>query len=438
MMLAVSLALQGPAAVRLASWTEIPMKSKLLLVALMASAAFFTLLGYELMRSSATVLFKNAYGAENLPLVMAAMPIVMLIGVWGYGHLLSRWGPQATLQITIWGSVVLMVLGYVGLLWGMLWVTALLFLLKEFYVVLLIEQYWSYINSKLDQGAAKKFNGPITGVAGLGSVLGAELVARLAQPLGTEQLILVSAAVLPPAAVLCYAAFARFGNPEDVESMDREEEKSFSRGVGWHFVRQNPRLIALLVIVVASQVIAAVLDFKFQFLLSESFVGRPDAETAFQGEFWRNLNATAVIAQFVLTPLLLTFIALRWVHLLMPMIQACAIVWALIDPSIWSVGLAFFLFKVFDYSLFRGAKELVYLPLDFQARYRAKEFIDVFGYRTSKGGTALVIASLQKMGYVMHQYYLWIGLCFVGLWLMMVAPLTRSTIPESANQTSTD
>jgi hypothetical protein len=154
MMLAVSLALQGPAAVRLASWTEIPMKSKLLLVALMASAAFFTLLGYELMRSSATVLFKNAYGAENLPLVMAAMPIVMLIGVWGYGHLLSRWGPQATLQITIWGSVVLMVLGYVGLLWGMLWVTALLFLLKEFYVVLLIEQYWSYINSKLDQGAA--------------------------------------------------------------------------------------------------------------------------------------------------------------------------------------------------------------------------------------------------------------------------------------------
>ena len=51
MMLAVSLALQGPAALRLASWTEIPMKSKLLLVALMASAAFFTLLGYELMRA---------------------------------------------------------------------------------------------------------------------------------------------------------------------------------------------------------------------------------------------------------------------------------------------------------------------------------------------------------------------------------------------------
>ena len=55
-----------------------------------------------------------------------------------------------------------------------------------------------------------------------------------------------------------------------------------------------------------------------------------------------------------------------------------------------------------------------------------QEFIDVFGYRTSKGGTALAIASLQKIGLAMHQYYLWIGLIFAGIWLYMVIPLTRN------------
>ena len=414
------------------------MKSNVALVGLMASAAFFTLVGYELIRSSATVLFKSAYGAENLPIVMAAMPIVMLAGVWGYGYLISRWGPRITLQITIGASSLLMILSYLGLRLEAVWITPLLFLLKEFYVVLLIEQYWSYINSKLDQSAAKKFNGPITGIAGLGSVLGAELVSRLAQPLGTEQLILLAAIALLPSAFFCYVAFKRFGDPADMNqsiSVENIKKPSFSEGVGWHFVQQNPRLIALLLIVVSSQVVAAVLDFKFQFLLSEAFIGDPDAETAFQGEFWRNLNAAAVAAQFILTPLLLTLVALRWVHLLMPLIQASAIVFALINPSIFSVGLAFFLFKVFDYSLFRGAKELVYLPLNFQARYRAKEFIDVFGYRTSKGGTALVIASLQKIGFMMHQYYLWIGLCFVGLWLFMVLPLTRAATTETNGET---
>ncbi|MDZ7684396.1 MAG: hypothetical protein U5O39_04820 [Gammaproteobacteria bacterium] len=43
---------------------------------LMGLTAMFTLVGYEFMRSASTVLFKTAYGADNLPLVMAAMPFV--------------------------------------------------------------------------------------------------------------------------------------------------------------------------------------------------------------------------------------------------------------------------------------------------------------------------------------------------------------------------
>ena len=46
------------------------------------------------------------------------------------------------------------------------------------------------------------------------------------------------------------------------------------------------------------------------------------------------------------------------------------------------LALAFFLFKAFDYSIFRAAKEVLYVPLSFDERYRAKEIIDVLGYRT--------------------------------------------------------
>ena len=108
------------------------MKSKIIFAGFMASAAFFTLLGYELMRSSATVLFKAAYGAERLPLIMACMPVVVLVGVWGYGHLLSRFGPRMTLQISTYASALLMVIGFLLLELEIIWVTPLLFLLKEF------------------------------------------------------------------------------------------------------------------------------------------------------------------------------------------------------------------------------------------------------------------------------------------------------------------
>ncbi|MEE2913330.1 MAG: hypothetical protein VX745_01525 [Pseudomonadota bacterium] len=65
----------------------------------MAITAMFTLVGYEFVRSSATVLFKNAYGAENLPLVMAALPFVVFGAVWGYGRLQSSLGPRRTMVL---------------------------------------------------------------------------------------------------------------------------------------------------------------------------------------------------------------------------------------------------------------------------------------------------------------------------------------------------
>jgi len=49
------------------------------------------------------------------------------------------------------------------------------------------------------------------------------------------------------------------------------------------------------------------------------------------------------------------------------------------------------------YALFAAAREAVYNPLCFEARYVAKEIIDVFGYRAGKGGTSLILALATVM-----------------------------------------
>jgi ATP/ADP translocase len=48
------------------------------------------------------------------------------------------------------------------------------------------------------------------------------------------------------------------------------------------------------------------------------------------------------------------------------------------------------------YSVFRAVKELLYVPLSFDARYRAKEIIDAFVYRASKGMTAGRLAAVSR------------------------------------------
>lgn len=397
---------------------------------MMAASALFTLAGYEFIRSSSTVLFKAAYGADRLPLVMAAMPVVVFAGVALYGWILTRLGPRRTLLVTSLGSALLIFTCYLALLADSQLITPVLFLLKELYIVLLIEQYWSYINSSLSQGTARRLNGPITGVAGLGAALGGIGVALTAESFGTETMVLFAALALLPAAFMSNLTYRRNGEPQAPPA-------AASHGnLGLRLFREKPVLLALMGIVLASQVVAAVLDFKFQSLLSIAFAGDLDRETAFQGRFWGLLNSCVLLLQFILVPVLMSFVSVRILHLAMPLIHLGAIVAALIEPTVFTVGLAFFLFKAFDYSLFRAAKEVLYVPLGFDERYRAKEVIDVFGYRTGKGGSSVVITVAQQAGVVMTNYYLAIGFLMMLLWLALVFPLTRDSGEDAATQPS--
>ncbi len=388
--------------------------------ALMAVSAMFTLAGYEFIRSASTVLFKTAYGAQNLPLVRAAMPVVVFLGVALYGRILTTLGPRRTLLVTSLGSGLLIFCCYLLVISGSKVVTPVLFLTKELYIVLLIEQYWSYINSSLTPVNAKKLNGPITGIAGLGGALGGPLVGMTANQWGTETMVLLAAISVIPAAMVSNITYRLYGEPE--VPVSTSEKSGF---MGWSWLRKNHTLAYLLAIVLMSQVVAAVLDLKFQGLLSVDFEGQPDKETAFQGWFFGTLNTRVLLLQFVIAPLLMSFVALRWIHILMPVISTSAIGFALFSPSVFSVGLAFFLFKAFDYSVFRAAKEVLYVPLGFDERYRAKQIIDVFAYRTGKGASSVVIVLLQRAGVMMSNYYLAAGFVATLVWLALIFPLTR-------------
>ena len=119
------------------------------------------------------------------------------------------------------------------------------------------------MNSRFTPEAAKRLNGPITGVAGLGS--GRRAVRRgAAVPLGTD---------LPYhwlhwrcfPAWLANCTYARFGEPQPEQvSAAPTAADTFgeSDSLGWQTIRQSKQLAALLAVVLATQIIAAVLDLK--------------------------------------------------------------------------------------------------------------------------------------------------------------------------------
>lgn len=396
-----------------------------------ALAAAFLLGGYEFIRSGSNTLFKAAYGVQNLPVIMAVMPIGVLGMLYGYGWILSRLGPRRTLLATTLGSGVVIAGCYAAIGAGFQPATGVLYIFREAYVILLIEQYWSYLNSTLGEAAAKKFNGPICGIASLGAIAGGLLVHQWAVPFGTLAMIACAAVSLAPTALCSDLAFRRGGEPQPsrVEAGGQRGHLGLQEFIG-------TRLPILMAIIILTQIVSTVLGLHFQGLL-QATIPDPDPQTAYSGRFYALLNGVAAFLQFIAAPVLLRWVSLRVLHVAIPLLHVLAAVVAATHPSLAAAGLAYLLFKACDYSLFRAAKELLYIPLSFDARYRAKELIDVFGYRVSKGGTSLAITVAQHFGAVLGTSYSLISLGAATLWAVLAVPLMRTPRPSPAASPST-
>jgi len=392
----------------------------------MAIAAFFLLLGYEFIRSSATSLFIQEFGKDAVPVATLFMPFAVVGFLYIYGILLGRFGARRTLFLTTVGSGALIAAGYFAHRAGFRFASAMLYVLREAYVVLIIEQYWSYINSSVSAAEARKLNGPVCGISSIGAIAGGLTTANVVSQFGTQNMLLLSAVACIPAAWFSMKAFHTGGDPKGQRSepkpVGHEGKSNWKDVVGLSLLRREPILGWILAIVVTTQVVAAMTDFAFQGALVDA-VPELDARTAYLGRFFAQLNLCALVLQFIGAPILLSVLRYDWINLAIPTVQIATCTWACLEPSLVSTGAAFMAFKAIDYSLFRAAKEILYIPLSFDARYRSKELIDVFGYRFGKGGASLAVTAAVSRGVVFTAgLYASLALGAVFLWLFLVIP----------------
>jgi len=401
-------------------------RDSLVLAYLVALAAGAVLCGYEMLRSSANTLFVQAYGKQGLPWALGLTLVGVTLLTYIYGRLLTTLGPRHTLQATTVLAIVTMLASYAAIRLGFKPARAVLFIFKESYVVLLVEQIWSYIDSTLHPTAAKRLNGPICGIAGFGAVSGGLILGKLSQPLGTLNMLLLAAGATLLTLPFLQLLFARFGAPS-------EGKKHHGGHLALYLFRRERILPLLIALIASTQVASTILEIAFKCALQD-YLPDPDRQNAFSGNYYALINGAAMFFQFIGAPLLLSLFSGRVIHILVPLLNLGALGYMLVAPPLWGTAIAYGTFKTLDYSLFRAAKELLYVPLPFDARYRAKEVIDVLGNRVSKGLTSLGVTVAQWGSIVFSTIaYTGIGICAVAIWLCLAIPLTSAAQRERSS-----
>lgn len=388
----------------------------------MGLSAFFLLAGYAFFRPAMNSLYKEVYGAENLNIVMGFGVLGVMVAVWLYARLLSWGGPRTTLAVSVLVSAILILIHYFGLKNGIKEFAFSGYLLKEAYIVLIIEQYWSFLNSKISSSNAKKLFGLVLGVSSIGSIVGSQLSAHIVVELGSEAMLIAAAFATGVAGFFSDQAFRLVGEPNYEVEVERHVKDPLALGL----FKTNKTLIYIFLVILLTQIFSAVTELRFHHILQNT-LSVTELQNKYENEFWSWVESSGLLLNFLIAPVLLRFVSLRWIHFLFPLIHLASAIMVLVHPTLVTVTFSYLWFKSFDYSLFRAAKEILYIPFSYAARYRAKEVIDVFGYRAGKGGISLATSAVQS-GVVgtLNSAYSWIAVSAAAVWLFLVPGLTKN------------
>ncbi len=381
---------------------------------------------YAITRPSSSAIFLTVFSSQAIPWVwLISVPFNLFI-VYLYNRFLPKIGPLRMIgMVSAFVSAIHLVCAF-----ALQYVPQFIFfqfILKDIYILLMFKQLWSMIHSTIPASKAKYLYGWIFGMGTLGAVVGSLIPGFCAVEVGSEALFLYT---LPIYLILFWSyasAFKRsFLNSISFSSdltIDPRPRESFA------LIRRSPFLIAVLCLVIFMQVSVGLMDYQFNAHI-EMNIGDKDLRTEYIGRMSGLTNLLSGVFQFIGGFLMIRVFGMRGSHLFVPLILLGNAIICWMIPSFAIISLSYVLIKSIDFSLFGVIREMLYIPMKLDEKYRAKAIIDVFAYRSSKALVSICILSLQLL----------VGIEILGLvsglaiavflgWIGVVLFLLRKAVP---------
>jgi len=381
--------------------------------------AFGLLLEYELARSSAESLYLEAWGSESLTTAWLVVAVVVTLTVTANGALAERF----SLRLLFAGGCVLSAaLAFALTLPSPGKPTTLaLYVWKDVHVVVLLEMLWTHANHRFAERAARWSYGIICFVGTLGSLCGGLLVGALAERIGTLDTLRTTAPLL---LLLAFAAPLLETPPRTATERPRLD-------AAWRTFAKTSYLRWLFALIFLVQIVITVVDFQYNAAVEQAYPDT-DARTAVMGEVQSWISALSMTLQLA-TGVVLRGVGVAGVLFAVPLLLGAATLAYAVVPRFSLMGIAKVASKALDYSVFRAAKEILYIPLAPREKQHGKAIIDMFGYRVAKGGASLLLmAALAALGAGIPVRIL--GLVLIATWVAVTVPLVREHRRRSREQ----
>lgn len=406
------------------------MKSENLFVLFTMLATFCIGGEYAITRPASQSIFLSVFSASAFPVIwLATVPLNFLV-VYLYNRFLPRFGP-----LRVMGFSLCLTAGINILLTFLLPLYPNLiffhFCWKDIYILLMFKQLWSMIHSTPLGSRSKILYGVIFSMGTCGSILGSLIPSLWATQLGSETLFLFTT----PIYGLLFYAYLRAHRISGIQTFSAPEQPQAKEGIS--LILRNRYLLGVLLLVVLMQISVAFVEYQFSHQLEISFPEK-DLRTAITGKLMSYVSLSSLGLQLVGSFFLLKFIGLRNSHFLIPSLLCCAALGQLFIPGFVMVACAYAFTKAIDFSLFGVLREMLFIPLKLDEKFRAKAVIDIFAYRTSKAMASLLLLGLQAwVGAAIFTLTSYLSIAIFFVWIFVVALLFVKSSESKAQKIST-
>lgn len=383
---------------------------------------FFSLLcGYYILKPMRDALGITG-GVENLQWLFTGTFVVMLAAVPLFGWLSSNFPRRQFVPYVYYFFIANLLLFFflLQLDINQVYVARAFFIWTSVFNMFVVSVFWSFMaDIYSDDQARRLFPVIATGGTG-GAILGPLLTASLVTTVGATNLLLLSAGFL----IIATFCIRKLGHWKAESSLPVEEakkvdtDKAMGGGVfdGIKLVLSSPYLLAICLFIVFLTTLVTFLYFQQAEIIRDSFASREE-RTAVFAVIDFVVNSLTLVLQLFVTGRLLKRLGTGWTLALVPLLLLVGFLALGLYPTLAVIMVVQVIRRAGNYAIMRPAREVLYVVLSKDEKYKAKNFIDTVIYRGGDAVSAWAYAGLQALGLGLTAIA-FVAIPMTGLWVV--------------------
>ena len=378
---------------------------------------FLLLAAYYVLRPVRDALAVQA-GAGQLQWLFTATFVAMLALVPAYGWLCARL-PRAKFLPAVYGFFVLNLLFFYFFPQP-----GVFFVWLNVFNLFAVSVFWSLMADLFSPEQATRLFAAIAAGGSCGAIAGPALTAAAATTLGTQNLLLLSAALFS-AALLSMLQLLAWGrqHPRQGEP-PADEPLGGSILAGARAALTSPYLLGICAYLFCYTVLSTSLYFQ-----QVDIVGKAIPEVAERTRFFATVdlavNAIALLLQLAVSARLAKRIGAGWMLALMPLVSIAGFAALGIAPTLAVLVVVGVTRRAGEFAISKPMREALYTAVSREDRYKAKGFTDTVVYRGGDALSGWIFNALRAAG-LGAGAIAWAAVPVAGAWLAIAFWLGRS------------